>query len=68
METSLRPLFERFLLWADQCPDVRAAFIEWPENGANRAKGSPDVRITVITHHGHQDLSTVQDLQKVPHS
>jgi hypothetical protein len=65
-ESSPRPLFERSLLWADQCPDARAALREWPENGVDRAKGSPDVRITVITARGQQDLSLVRDMQQVP--
>jgi hypothetical protein len=58
MRESLRPLFERFLLWADECPDVRAAIIEWPEHRMEHSERSPDVHITVITGNSRQQLST----------
>jgi len=48
-EGALRPLLERFLLWADQCPDIRKAVIEWPQERTARRDGDPDLRITVIT-------------------
>lgn len=58
MNASLRPLFERFLTWADECPDVRAAIIEWPEQNVDRSERSADVHITVITSNSRQQLST----------
>jgi hypothetical protein len=49
MDTSLRPALERFLLWADECPDIQAAVIRWPEAAEDAADGQRVVRITVFT-------------------